>query len=74
MQADSDSATIRVSTCKPEDVNRELSKTYEHIKKTLGMLPALFTPLAHLPGAVRPIFEAYEAIARRSPMSIAVHD
>ena len=68
MRADSDSATIRVSPREAKDVDPELKKTYAHIEKTLGMLPTLFTTMAHLPGAVRPIFEAYEAIALKSPI------
>ena len=68
MQAESPSDTIRVSTLKPDEVDSDLKKAFERIEKTLGMLPTIYTTMAHFPAAVRPISEAYEAIALNSPV------
>jgi len=68
MQSECESDTIRVSTRKPEEVSEEMRKTYAKIESALGMLPTMFTTMAHLPGAVGPIAEAYGAIVLNSPI------
>ena len=68
MQAECDSATIRISTRKPEDVGEDMRKTFAQIEMTLGMLPTLFMTMAHLPGAVDPIAKAYREIVLNSPI------
>ncbi|PCI39633.1 MAG: hypothetical protein COB53_02930 [Elusimicrobia bacterium] len=68
MQAESPDAKTRISPLKPEQVSEEMRKTYLEIEKALGVLPALFTTMAHLPGAVGPVVNTYAEVVMKSPI------
>lgn len=69
MQAKSDPTTIRITPVKPDEAAPELKDTFASIEKNLGMLPTLYTTMAHFPAAVRPMAEAYGAIVQQSPVA-----
>lgn len=56
----------RIEPFKKEEAQGEVKKVLEGIEKQFGMIPNLFATIARYPGALKPILDLYQAIAKES--------
>lgn len=57
---------LRIRPLKKEEVHGETKEIFEGIEKQFGMIPNLFSTIAHYPKALKPILDLYQAIAKES--------